>query len=242
MTGGPFSDATARKHLGRFLRASRRGPGRATLREAHDQSGPNSGSHDGQLRMSSTLAAQQEAVRPEMLPRSEEMEIALSAAPAHLRAHATVWVLEDSGYVVAREGSNGFACIINRDHPMNRKPTCYDAEGAATILPKVLYVGKLMMRGIALAAINDSVLAGFQSARFIAPRRPGVAYMLTDRIRTYNPQTRSFGTFPPHLMFYAPNLTNAELGVSREARNDHPWLPFVAYQGPHGFIIVLVNR
>ena len=94
----------------------------------------------------STLAAQQEAVRPEVLPRSEEMEIALSAAPAHLRDQATVWVLEDSGYVVAREGSNGFACIINRDHPMNRKPTCYDAEGAATILPKVLYVGKLMMR------------------------------------------------------------------------------------------------
>jgi hypothetical protein len=40
-------------------------------------------------------------------------------------------------------------------------------------------------------------------------------------------------------MFYAPNLTNADLGTTPEALAKDPTLPFVAYQGPHGFIIVV---
>jgi hypothetical protein len=40
-------------------------------------------------------------------------------------------------------------------------------------------------------------------------------------------------------MFYAPNLTNADLGITPEALASDPSLPFVAYQGPHGFIIML---
>lgn len=187
-------------------------------------------------------AQESSEMRPEVLPRGEEMEIALSAAPPHLRAEATVWILEEDGYVKAREGSNGFACIINRDHPLNRKPTCYDAEGAETILPKVAFIGNLMMQGVPLAAIDDSVRAGFASGRFIAPRRPGVAYMLTEHIRRYNPQTGEVGTFPPHIMFYAPNLTNEDIGSSWEARREQPYLPFVGYQGAHGFMIVVVEH
>lgn len=33
-----------------------------------------------------------------------------------------------------RDSQNSFTCIVNRDHPLNLKPTCYDAEGTATIL------------------------------------------------------------------------------------------------------------
>ena len=40
-------------------------------------------------------------------------------------------------------------------------------------------------------------------------------------------------------MFYAPNLTNADLGITPEALAKDPSLPFVAYQGPHGFIIMV---
>ena len=42
-------------------------------------------------------------------------------------------------------------------------------------------------------------------------------------------------------MFYAPNLTNADLGTTPEALAKDPSLPFVAYQGPHGFIIMLAG-
>lgn len=42
-------------------------------------------------------------------------------------------------------------------------------------------------------------------------------------------------------MFYAPNLTNADIGTTAEALDADPNLPQVAYQGPHGYIIVMVG-
>ncbi len=177
--------------------------------------------------------------RPEVLPAAEEMRIALSAAPDHLRDGAGYWALEEDGYVLARETENGFTCIINRDHPLNRKPTCYDAEGTRTILPKVVFVGNLLMQGTSVADVRAQVQEGFASGRLIAPERPGVAYMLTDEIRNYNPGTGQVGTFPSHMMFYAPNLTNADIGAPPTHDPEAPWLPFIAYQGPHGFMIVL---
>lgn len=180
----------------------------------------------------------------EILPLEQETRLALSAAPEHLRAGAEVVALTKTGCVTVRESTNGFTCVVNRDHPLSRKPTCYDAEGAATILPKVRFVGDLLVKGVSLDEIDRRVAAKFESGEFVAPRRPGIAYMLSCGIRNYNPQTGRTDSFPPHLMFYAPNLTNKDIGAtpSPKAHQKHPWLPFVGYQGPHGFIIVIVNQ
>jgi hypothetical protein len=179
------------------------------------------------------------APRPEVLPRAEETELALSAAPEHLRARAGVYVLEAHGYVQARPSANGFTCLVNRDAPKAIKPTCYDAEGTATIIPKVLRVGEMLMQGRPAREIDAMVEAGFRDGTFIAPRRPGVAYMLSEHIRNEDPATGQTSAFPPHIMFYAPNLTNADLGVTPEAMRANPFLPFIAYQGPHGFMVVV---
>ena len=195
----------------------------------------------GSLVIGASALSAQTRERPEVLPQAEEMRIALSAAPDHFREGAGFWALEEGGYVLARESRNGFTCVINRDHPLNRKPTCYDAEGTRTILPKVVYVGDLLMEGVPVAEVRARVQEGFASGRFIAPERPGVAYMLTDEIRNYNPGNGQVGTFPPHIMFYAPNLTNADIGAPARRDPEAPWLPFIAYQGPHGFMIVLPN-
>ena len=178
---------------------------------------------------------------PELLPREEEMRMALAAAPAHLKPGAAVYVLEKNGFVLARPGTNGFSCIVNRDHPMNRKPTCYDAEGAATILPKVMRVGELLMKGTPLPEISAEIKEGFRTGKYVSPRRAGVAYMLSGDVRVFNPQDGSVGSFPPHIMFYAPNLTNADIGTTAEAVSSDPHIPFVAYQGPQGYIIVMVG-
>jgi hypothetical protein len=170
------------------------------------------------------------------------MELALSAAPEHLRAGAAVYVLDSKGFVQVRATSNGFTCIVNRDAPRAIKPTCYDAEGTATILPKVLRVGELLMQGRPAAAIDSIIADGFRNGTFIAPRRPGVAYMLSEHIRDEDAATGKITGFPPHIMFYAPNLTNADLGVTPEALRANPFLPFIAYQGPHGVMIVVPKR
>lgn len=178
---------------------------------------------------------------PKLLSRLEEMTMALAAAPAHLRAGAAVYVLERNGFVLARPGTNGFSCIVNRDHPLNRKPTCFDAEGSATIVPTILYQGELLMKGTPLIEIAADVKAGFESGRFVSPRRAGVAYMLSGDVRVYNAATGTVGSFPPHMMFYAPNVTNKDLGVTLDAMVAEPWLPSIAYQGPQGYIIVMVD-
>jgi len=178
---------------------------------------------------------------PELLPREKEIELALSAAPEHLRKGAGVYVLERNGFVKVRESTNGFTCIVNRDHPLSLKPVCFDAEGTATILPKILRVGELLMQGVPMSEIDKEITEGFRTGKYISPRRAGVAYMLSGDIRNYNPRTGKVESFPPHIMFYAPNLTNADLGTTPEALAKDPSLPFVAYQGPQGYIIVLAS-
>jgi mannose-6-phosphate isomerase-like protein (cupin superfamily) len=63
--------------------------------------------------------------------------------------------------------------------------------------------------------------------------------MLSNSNRLYNPQTRKAGIFPPHVMFYAPNLTDADIGSTGDGAGG---LPFIAYQGPHGYMITLVPQ
>jgi hypothetical protein len=189
------------------------------------------------------VAGQTRGDSVDILPLDEEVRIALSAAPEHLRDEAGVYALTRDGFKQVRPSRNGFTCVVNRDHPLNRKPVCYDAEGTATVLPTVLFVGEQLVRGVAVDEIDRHVAAKFASGEFQSPRHPGIAYMLTHEIRVYDASTKSFSTFPPHLMFYAPNLTNADIGTnpSREAHEKNPWLPFVGYQGPQGFIIVIVD-
>jgi len=176
---------------------------------------------------------------PEILPRAQELDLALSAAPRHLRQGAGVYAFEKDGFVKVRASSNGFTCIVNRDHALSRKPTCYDAEGARTILPKVLRVGKLLAQGVPLPAIESEIAEGFRTGRYVSPRRPGVAYMLSEGNLDFDPSTGRTRPFPPHVMFYAPHLTNEDIGSTGDGSGG---LPFIAYPGPHAFMIMMTPR
>jgi hypothetical protein len=174
---------------------------------------------------------------PRLLPVAQEVAIALSAGPKTIQAGAGVYVLEAHGYVKVRETTNGFYCIINRDRPLNMKPTCYDREGSASILPVDLAFGALMMRGVHVEQIRHDIRLGFATGTYHSPRRPGVAYMLSLKNYNYDPSTGQLQHFPPHVMFYAPNLTNADIGSDG---NFDPGLPSIGYQGPQGFMIVVM--
>jgi hypothetical protein len=176
---------------------------------------------------------------PQLLPEQEEVAIALSAAPEHLRSAASVYVLREHGFAMVRQGTNGFSCIVNRDHPLNQKPTCYDAEGSITILPKILRFGELLMQCVALDKIKSEIAEGLRTGKYLSPRRPGVAYMLSGDIKNYNASTGKVESFPPHIMFYAPNLTNEDIGSDGKFE---PGLPSIGYQGPHGYMIVVMGE
>jgi len=167
------------------------------------------------------------------------MELALSAAPAHLREEAAVWVMAEDGYALGREGSNGFACIVNRDDPRSIKPTCFDPEGAETMVPRIELVGRMLLDGASMDEIGERLESAFASGEFIRPRRAGVAYMLSRHNRPWDSGAGRLGRFPPHVMIYAPDVTNEDIGIDHQVLRGTPGLPFVGYEGPHGFIILV---
>jgi len=171
-----------------------------------------------------------------LLPRALEIELALSAAPKHVRDDATVWVLDKSGYAIARKGGNAFASVVSR-RAGDLFPVCWDAEGTRSLLPLDVEDAQLRLSGKSGAAIEAIVTERFKSGLYHAPSRPGIAYMLSPmryRIDEHGGVTRT--TSNPHLMFYGPNLTDTDIGGVRGA------FVFMNRVGPDGMMIVPIGQ
>jgi hypothetical protein len=189
------------------------------------------------------------------MPADLEKEFALSALPPHLRAAATVYLLDPSmGYYITQQGSNGFVCFIDRtdwEWGEFRKdvfaPMAYDPEGSKTIFPVFRDVAAMRASGRWTAQqVKDSVIKRFQKGIYKAPARSGVSYMLAPIMRVYTgkPGDENVMTMNmPHYMFYAPYITDQDVGTIPSSPNG-PWLsnPGSAVlgerKGPHGFFIV----
>jgi hypothetical protein len=171
-----------------------------------------------------------------LLPRDLEMELALSAAPKHLRDAATVLVLQPAGFVKAREGTNAFTCIVSR-RGGDLFPVCWDREGTDALLPIDLDAAKLRLGGRSNAEIDRAVADGFKSGRYRAPARAGVAYMLSPVRYRIDESGKVTPSNPnPHAMFYGPGLTDADIGGQRGS------VAFMNKVGPDGMIIVAVGK
>jgi hypothetical protein len=176
---------------------------------------------------------------PPILERQREIALALSACPSSVAGKAAVWALERSGYVKVRDGQNGFTAIVQRTLPTSVEPRCMDAEGTRTHLPRTLKVAELRAQGKGHEEIKRFVAEAFAKGVFRPPARPGVDYMLsTENLVPIDEEKGIVAPFPPHVMFYAPYLTNADLGS-----DGNPEGPaFVVEEGtPHALIIVPVG-
>src|ERR1700737_2934805 len=152
-----------------------------------------------------TLAIDLSTIRSIDSHTPEEVQIALAtAAGPNVSEAATIYVLGPKGYRVARKGTNGFACLVERERLDTIEPECYDPEGVATVLRARVFVEEQRAAGVAEEKIHAAVDAGYQSGRFQAPRRPGIVYMMSDYNYVFDPDARQGIHFPGHLMFYAP--------------------------------------
>ena len=194
----------------------------------------------GQQQSPNSVAVSQQTP---LMDRQQEIALALSACPASVADKAAVYVLEKSGYVKVRESQNGFTAIVQHALPNSQDPQCMDAEGTRTFLPRYLKVAELRAHGNSPEEIRRFVADAFAKGIFQAPTRPGVDYMLSKENLTPNAKG-GVVPFPPHVMFYAPYLTNADLGLDGTLGPDgNPLGPaFVAGEGsPHALIIVPVG-
>lgn len=194
------------------------------------------------LGATTALAAQPadtRAVLRTVFPDSVERALALSGAPEHLRAGATVYVFGAKGFTKVQTGTNGFTCLLNRDgffySSSAFKPTCWDAEGATSYVPAMLRVGELLASDKPVAEIRADIDAGFKDGRFRRAQRTGVAYMLAGDVNLDTSTGKVLGqAYPAHYMIYAPGVTSADLGYSREAAQGNASLPFIFRSGAGG--------
>lgn len=185
--------------------------------------GENDGRHNHNARGGKVL----------LLALDLETRLAVNALPKELRDGAAVMVLESNGYVKVRSGTNPFTCIVSR-RGGNFYPVCFDEEGTRTILPAFADDAVFRMKGSTEQEIEQKLAEGFEQGRYRPPSRPGIAYMLSPA--TYLLNSGRLERTSPHTMFYAPFLTNADIGgiLGKTAFVDRP--------GPHGMIIVLAGQ
>jgi hypothetical protein len=186
------------------------------------------------------------------LPRDLEIQLALSALPPHLRDNATVYVLDpDAGFEVARKGGNGFHTFVARTGEDTMRgswpfdayrddilyPVSFDAAGAKAHMRVFFDIAAMQAKGTPAAELKALIQQRYKAGYYKPPKRAGLSYMLSPILRTYaNPEKsgRVETTNNPHVMYYAPNVSNQEIGGPEP---DLIPYPFVTIEGPHGFFI-----
>jgi len=101
-------------------------------------------------------------------------------------------------------------------------------------------VAELRAKGVTPDAMKREIEARFQAGIYKAPSHSGMSYMTAPLMRSYmsldpkhmdSVMTMSM----PHVMYYAPNTTAADVG-GLPCPPCAPY-PFVFEPGPHGYII-----
>ena len=175
------------------------------------------------------------------VPRERQIALAESAAPPEVSSKATIYILGLKGHEKAREGTNGFSCFVGRHFikptETTIEPTCFDAEGSRTLLLVYLHGEELRSIGKSEAEIKADIANGYKEGRLKYPSKPGFLYMMSSENRLRPISDKSNGIFPPHLMFYAPNMTTKDIGFDSQ-----PQLDYLGMTNPGGgdnLIVVL---
>ncbi len=202
----------------------------------------------------------------EPLPRDLEIQLALSALPPHLRDNATVYVLNpDKGFEVARKGTNGFHALVARtgddtfrgSWPLKEYrddilyPISFDQAGTNAQMRVFFDAAEMQAKGTPPEQLKKIIQERYKAHYYKAPERAGVSYMLSPILRTYvNPdENENVATANvPHVMHYAPNVSNEEVGGARPTAEQLSYFsqhgrwpdnpnPFVILHGPHGYMV-----
>ncbi len=193
--------------------------------------------------IAASLVLAASSLRAQQLTTEEgrEMALALTAGPPQVAAGAEVRVQRKGRYEIARPGSNGFTCLVEHEDPATVEPVCYDAEGTAAFLPVANAREEWRRAHVAEEEIRERIRAAFSEGKFHAPRRAGVAYMLSSEQTVRDESTGEIVPFVPHLMFYAPGRTAAELGLESPEVAAPAGRPFLVFErDPRGLVIVPV--
>jgi hypothetical protein len=193
------------------------------------------------------------ATKLEPMPRQLEMQFALSALPPALRDKASVYLLEPgTGYRLARRGTSGIECLVERTvwemadfRDDIYIPLCYDAAGVDAHFKVILDTAALRAQGRGPGEIKAEVEKRYREKVYRVPQKAGLSYMIAPLMRVKSPPDMQVHTMSmPHLMFYAPFVTDKDLGAVPDLADPATlaW-PFIDRQGndEQSYMIQLVG-
>jgi hypothetical protein len=106
---------------------------------------------------------------------------------------------------------------------------------------------EMQAKGTPPGELKKIIKDRYKTGYYKAPERAGISYMLSPVLRTYFDPEESDRVITinfPHVMYYAPNISNEDIGGGKLARlTDEKgtlyasMLPFVILDGPHGYMI-----
>jgi hypothetical protein len=187
------------------------------------------------------LASHASETTIEPMPPQLETRFALSALPPAIRDSASVYLLDPAtGYRLSRRGTSGIACLVERtvwelaDFRNDIYiPLCYDAAGVETYLKVIMDTAALRAKGMSPNALKVEVEHRYRTMTYRAPVKAGLSYMVGPVMRTVGPPDMKVHTMAmPHLMFYAPGITNEDIGATPDLRVPSSLqYPFIDKQG-----------
>ena len=186
----------------------------------------------------------------EQMPAKLETQFALSALPPALRDQASVYLLDPkTGYQLSRQGTSGLTCLVERtvwelsDFRNDIYiPLCYDAVGTSSYLEVIMDAARLRAQGMTSAALKAEIENRYRNKTYKIPEKAGLSYM----VGPAGPPDMKVHTMPmPHLMFYAPNITNEDIGALPNLSVHSSLLyPFIDKQGiaEQSYMIQLIGE
>jgi hypothetical protein len=190
----------------------------------------------------------------EQMPATLETRFALSALPPAMRDKAIVYLLDPrTGYRLSRQGTSGVTCLVERtvwewvDFRNDIYiPLCYDAVGTRAHLKVIMDTAELRAQGMSPLALKAEIEARYTNKTYKAPEKAGLSYMVAPVMRALGPPDMNMHTMAmPHLMFYAPNITDADIGAAPNLSDPSSLLyPFIDRQGnaEQSYMIQLIGE
>jgi hypothetical protein len=165
-------------------------------------------------------------------PRSEEIALAQSAAPASIATNADVLTLDSHGYETAVKGKNGFVCVVERSwatdfddaqfwNPKIRAPICFNPTAAHSVLAGYLERTNWVLAGISKSEMAARTKAAVAANTLLLPEAGAMCYMMSKR--GYLNDTA--GHWHPHLMFFVAHTDGTAWGADLDGS------PIFAAQG-----------
>jgi hypothetical protein len=190
----------------------------------------------------------------EQMPAQLETRYALSALPPALRDSATVYLLDPKkGYHLSRQGTSGVACLVERtvwEMSDFRNdiyiPLCYDAVGVKAHFKVIVDTATLRAQGMGPGELKAEIENRYKNKTYKVPDKAGLSYMVAPVMRAVGPPDLQVHTMAmPHFMFYAPHITNDDIGaVPNLSVHSSLSNPFIDKQGnaEQSYMIQLVGE